>query len=85
MNTKGLQVSNEAALKDTLSVMKFIFTPINSMIILSFLGNIFGKVKDQVIDSSKAGKNILILAVAFIIILVFETSYIGSFITGLLG
>lgn len=85
ISTKGIEVKSEDALNDTVSVMKFIFTPINSMIILSFLGNIFGKVKDQAIDTSKAGKHILILLVAFIIILVFETSYIGNFVTGLLG
>lgn len=85
INTKGLEVKNEAALNDTVSVIKYIFTPINSMIVLSFLGNIFGKLKEQVIDGTKAGKSIIILLIAFFVIIIFETSYIGSFINGLLG
>ncbi|MCI8291700.1 MAG: hypothetical protein HFJ25_05600 [Clostridia bacterium] len=85
MSTEGLQVKSEAALKDTVTVIKLIFTPINSMIVLASLGNIFGKVKDQVIDTSKAGMRIIILLVVFVLLLVFEVSYIGDFITGLLG
>lgn len=85
LNTKGIQVKSEAALADTVSVMKLIFTPINAMIVLSTLGNTFGKAKDQVIDAGQAGKRIIILLVLFILILVFETNYIGSFIQGLLG
>lgn len=85
MNAKGIEVKSEEALKDTLMVMKLIFTPINSLIVLSTIGNTFGKVKDNVIGTDKAGKRLIILAIAFILILVFESNYIGSFVRGLLG
>lgn len=85
MNINKINVINEAALKDTLTVMELIFTPINSMIVLASLGNIFGKVKDQVIDTSKAGKRLLILLIVIALLFIFEANYIGDFITGLLG
>lgn len=85
MNTEGMVVKSEAALKDTVTVMKLIFTPINSMVVFGVLGNTFGKVKDQVIDMSKAGMRVIILLVVFVLLLIFEVNYIGDFITGLLG
>lgn len=85
MGEAGLNSKNEEALNDVTSVMKWIFTPINSMVVLGILGNVFGKIKDKVIDTSKAGKRIIILLVIFIIMLIFETNYIGGFIQSLLG
>ena len=85
MSAAGLNIEKEEALNDTVTVMKLIFTPINSMIVLASLGNTFGKVKDQVIDVNKAGKRIIILLVIFVLILIFEANYIGDFINGLLA
>ena len=83
--TIGLEVKSEEALKDTVGIMKMIFTPINAMIIVSAIGNVFGKAKDQIISTDKAGKRLIIVIVAFILILVYESNYIGRFITELLG
>lgn len=47
IETKGIVVENEQAINDVKSVIKAIFTPINSIIILSTLGNTFGKVKER--------------------------------------
>lgn len=85
IETKGIIVENEQAINDVKSVIKAIFTPINSIIILSTLGNTFGKVKDGVIDTDKAGKRIIIMLVIFLLILIFEANYIGNFIQILLG
>ena len=85
MKAKGVSVQNEEAVNDVLSVVKAIFTPINSIIILSTLGNTFGKVKDKVIDTDKAGKRLVIIAVVFLLIIIFEANYIGNFIENLLG
>ncbi len=84
IGAENLDVKSEDALKDITSVMKAIFTPVNSIIVLATLGNVFSKVKDKVIDTNQAGKRIIILLIIFIIILVFETSYIGGFIQNLL-
>ena len=85
MDTKGIEIKNEQALNDTILVMKLIFTPINSMIVLSLLGNTFGKIKDNILSTEKAGKRIVIIFVVFILILIFEANYIGGFIHSLLG
>jgi len=49
MDAKGVDTRSEEALNDTVTVMELIFTPVNALIILSLLGNTFGKIKDQVI------------------------------------
>lgn len=49
MNAKGISSSKAVALNDVESVLRLIFTPINSLIVLSLLGNTFGKVKDNII------------------------------------
>ena len=85
LKSSGIKTNNTAAINDTLGVIKMIFTPINALIFLAPLGNIIGKAKDNVITTNIAGKGILILLVIFAIIIIFETSYIGSFISNLLG
>lgn len=85
IDMNGIQVENEQAIKDTLMVIKIIFTPINAMVILSSLGNTMGKLKDKEITSEKASKRLIIILIAIIVILVFETNYIRNFITGVLG
>lgn len=50
----GIQVQSEEAINEVASVMKLIFTPINSIILLASLGNVFGKVKDKVIRNRQS-------------------------------
>lgn len=54
MNGKGISSNKVAALNDVESVLNLIFTPINSLIVLSLLGNTFGKVKDNVIRNRQS-------------------------------
>lgn len=85
IKSSGIKVNNQDAINDTLGVIKMIFTPINALIFLAPLGNIVGKAKDKIITTESAGKRILILLIVFVIIVIFEANYIGSFITNLLG
>ncbi len=82
---KNIHVDNQNAIDDTLGVIKMIFTPINAMIVISSIGNTLGKVKDKVISTDKAGKKLIIILIAIILIFIFESNYIGSFINDLLG
>lgn len=84
-NLNGIQVKNGQAVEDTVSVMKWIFTPINALIALCSIGNTLGKAKDQEITTDKAGKRLVIIGIALIIIFIFESNYIRNFITELLG
>lgn len=81
---EGIQVKNGQALEDTVSVMKWIFTPINALVALCSIGNTLGKAKDKEITPDKAGKRLMIIAIALIIIFVFESNYIKNFINGVL-
>ena len=85
MKSDGIKVNNKDAINDTLSVIKMIFTPINGVIFLAPLGRIVGKAHDSIISTDSAGKRILVLIIIFAIIMIFETNYIGNFISNLLG
>ena len=85
LKSNGIKVNNVDAINDTLSVIKMIFTPINALILLAPLGNIVGKAYDQIITTESAGKRVLILLIIFVIVIIFETNYIGNFISNLLG
>ena len=85
IKSDGIKTTNQAAINDTLGVIKMLFTPINAIILLAPLGNIFGKVKDKVIKAEAARRILLIYSILFIIIIIFEVKYIGSFISNLLG
>ena len=85
IKSNGIKVNNVNAINDTLGVIKMIFTPMNAMILLAPLGNIFGKAKDKGISADSAGKRLLLLIIIFVIIIIFEANYIGGFITNLLG
>lgn len=85
IDAKGITVNSNGLVEDAMGLMKMIFTPINAMIMLSSLGNTFGKVKDKVIDTDRAGKRLVIILIAFVIVLIFETNYIGRFIEGIVA
>ena len=85
IDANEITVKSEAALDEVLTVLKLIFTPINAMVLLASLGNVFGKVKDKVYGTDKAGKRVIIIIAVFILLIIFEKSYIGDFIRGLLG
>ncbi len=85
LKSNGIKINNTEAINNTLGVIKMIFTPINAIILLAPLGNIVGKAYDKEIETESAGKRILALLIIFVIIIVFETNYIGNFITNLLG
>lgn len=80
----GIAVKSEKALEDTMLIMKLIYTPINSMIVLGTLGNVFGKLKDHSLETDKIGKRLMIMIVLFIIVLVVESSYLGGFVQDIL-
>ena len=84
IGSNGIEVENEEALKQTVNVVKLIFTPINALMLLTILGNTFGKVKDKVLEEGKASKRVIIFIILFIIVLFFETGYIRNFIEGVL-
>ena len=61
-------IENKDILKNVLKVVKMIFTPVNGMIGLSLIGNTFGKAKDKVISTDKAGRRLMGILIIFIIV-----------------
>ncbi len=85
MAESGIEVKSEAALEDVELVLKLLFTPINSMVLLASMGNTFGKLKDKMIEQDKAVKRTIIVLVVFIVLLIIESNYMGGFVQNLLG
>lgn len=61
-----------------------IFAPINVIITIPYIANLLNKYKANKIDSNNLKRRIIILAILFIVIAIFEISYIKEFQIGLL-
>jgi len=57
------------------NLMVAIFTGVNGIIILPQIAKILDKINEDQIEKSKVQKRVIILAIVFVICLVFETSY----------
>lgn len=66
----------------TMSIL--LFAPINSIIVLPYIGNLLNKYTDQRINGEQLKKKILICAVILILVVIFEIGYVKDFQTGLI-
>ncbi len=62
-----------------------LFSPINSIIFIPYIGNLLNKYKDNRLDEEQIKKRLIILAIILIIIVIFEFNYIKAFQVGLLS
>ena len=61
-----------------------LFSPINSIIFIPYIGNLLNKYKDNRLDEEQIKKRLIILAIILILIVIFELDYIKAFQVGLL-
>ena len=62
-----------------------LFSPINSIIFIPYIGNLLNKYKDNRLDEEQIKKRLIILAIILILIVIFELDYIKAFQVGLLS
>ena len=62
-----------------------LFSPINSIIFIPYIGNLLNKYKDNRLDEEQIKKSLIILAIILILIVIFELDYIKAFQVGLLS
>jgi len=62
-----------------------LFAPINSIMLLPYIGNVFNKYTEDRITGEQVRKRFLIILIIFIVIAIFEISYIKDFQVGLLS
>lgn len=66
----------------TMSIL--LFAPINSIIVLPYIGNLINKYTDKRINEEQLKKKILIFVAILILVVIFEIGYVKDFQTGLI-
>ncbi len=76
--------SNDNYLATAKNIAILLFSPINLIIALPYIGNVLNKYKEKRINESSLKKRFLILFVIFVIVIIFEIGYIKNFEIGLI-
>lgn len=84
ISTNGIN-SNTNYIRIARNTAILIFAPINSIISLPYICNIFNKYKDKRVNEIQLKRKILIFSIIIIIIFIFQVSYIKDFETGLIN
>jgi len=66
----------------TKNVAILIFSPINLIILIPYLGNILSKSREDLIDDDQLKKRFIILAIILVILIIVERGYIKNFYLG---
>lgn len=66
----------------TKNIAILLFSPINFIILIPYLGSILSKNKDEAINDTQLKKRLFILAILIVIIIIVELGYIKDFCLG---
>lgn len=80
----SINIEEKEYLGITKTTSILLFAPINSIIVLPYIGHLLNKYKDKKITEEQLKKKFLIALVLLIIIVIFELGYIKDFQTGLI-
>lgn len=69
-------------IRTTKNIAILLFSPINFIILIPYLGNILSKNKDEEIDDKQLKKRFVILGIITIVVIVVELGYIKNFYLG---
>lgn len=76
---------NDSYLRIARNTAILLFSPINAIITLPYIGSILNKYKDKRINQSDVKKRFLILLIILLIVIIFEIGYIKDFEMGLIA
>lgn len=85
ITSSQIKIGNKEQIKITKTTAILIFSPINAIIFLPFVGNTLNKYKEENIDNEKIKKRLILLGVLVIIVMMIELGYIKDFQNGLLA
>lgn len=80
-----INIAPKELIKITKTTAILIFAPLNSIILLPFVGSTLSKYKDEQIDEKKMKKRMTIEMIILIITIIIELNYIKNFQIGLLS
>jgi len=80
----SVEYPNEKMVSIIRIMLVLIFAPINGMIVMPFTANMMNKLKNKEITQEVLKKRLLILGIIFILILIFECSYLINIQEGII-
>ncbi len=80
----GIDYQNKDAMKLIQTIFVMLFTIVNGYIILPYVFKKLNQINDEEIEKEKIIRSLIILAIIFIIIAIFEVSYLGNMQNGIL-
>ena len=83
ISKNGITYQNIESEKIVRNVLVLIFTSLNGMITLPYIGRLLNKVNEDEITKKAFSKKVLILIIVFIVCLIFECDYLKDTQTGI--
>lgn len=83
ISSKGIQ-ANENYINVTKQVAIWLFSPINAILFLPYIGNMLNKYKGKKINKEQLTKRMIILFVILVVVIIFEIGYMKDFEMGLM-
>ena len=80
----GIDYQNKDAMKLIQTIFVMLFTIVNGYIILPYVFKKLNQINNEEIEKEKIIRSLIILAIIFIIIAIFEVSYLGNMQNGIL-
>lgn len=80
----GIDYQNKDAMRLIQTIFVMLFTIVNGYIILPYVFKKLNQINNEEIEKEKIIRSLIILAIIFIIIAIFEVSYLGNMQNGIL-
>ena len=85
ISSSQIGMKDDERIKITRNAAILMFSPMNSILLLPYVGNILNKYKGQKINESKLKKKMIITLIVMIIVMIFEIGYFKDFQLGALN
>ena len=84
ISTNGVEYENKDMIGNVRNIILAVFVPVNGLIVMPYLANLISKINTNEITQQKFKKKIIVLAIIFIVVVIFECSYFKSTQLGIL-
>lgn len=84
ISASGLNYTNVQMVSRVRNILMAVFVPVNGLIIMPYLAKMLSKIGSNEITQEKFKKRLIILAILYVVILIFECTYFKSTQIGIL-
>ena len=84
ISTSGIEYENYNMIANVRNMLVAVFTPVNGLIVMPYVANMIGKIKQEDITQPEFKKKTIIIGIIFIIILIVECNYFKDTQMGIL-